>query len=38
MGKGDRKTKKGKRILGSYGITRPKIASKKKPIFKAKDE
>lgn len=24
MGKGDKKTAKGKRVMGSYGITRPK--------------
>ena len=29
MGKGDKKTAKGKRFMGSYGVTRPK--KKKKP-------
>ncbi len=29
MGKGDRKTKKGKIIKGSYGKTRPKKKKKK---------
>jgi len=29
MGKGDRKTKKGKIIKGSYGKTRPKTKKKK---------
>ncbi len=32
MGKGDRKTKKGKRILGTYGNSRPK--KKAAPIAK----
>lgn len=27
MGKGDRKTKKGKIAMGSYGVTRPKKGS-----------
>ena len=30
MGKGDRKTKKGKIIKGSYGKSRPQKAAKKK--------
>ncbi len=30
MGKGDRKTKKGKIIKGSYGKTRPQKTKKKK--------
>lgn len=39
MGKGDMKTKKGKRIAGSYGITRPRksavtVAPKKKSAKK----
>ena len=28
MGKGDKRTKKGKRIAGSYGNTRPRKAAK----------
>jgi len=28
MGRGDKKTAKGKRTIGSYGVTRPKKASK----------
>ncbi len=28
MGKGDQKTKKGKRVIGSYGISRPRKATK----------
>ena len=30
MGKGDKRTGKGKRRMGSYGNTRPKIKSKRK--------
>ncbi len=30
MGKGDKKTKRGKIVAGSYGKTRPKAKSKKK--------
>ncbi|AFC24793.1 30S ribosomal protein THX [Saprospira grandis] len=30
MGKGDRKTKKGKFYLGSYGVSRPKAAKVRK--------
>ena len=33
MGKGDKKTAKGKRILGSYGVSRPK--KKDKPVVVA---
>lgn len=33
MGKGDKKTAKGKRVMGSYGNTRPRLSNitKKKP-------
>jgi len=34
MGKGDRRTKKGKIIKGSYGVSRPK--KKKKPVVTEK--
>ena len=30
MGKGDKKTRKGKRFLGSFGKTRPKKEKKRK--------
>jgi len=30
MGKGDKKSKKGKIFMGSYGVSRPKKASKSK--------
>ncbi len=30
MGKGDKRTKKGKIINGSYGVSRPKTGNKKK--------
>lgn len=35
MGKGDKKTKKGKIIQGSYGVTRPRKAGsgKKTPVI-----
>ncbi len=29
MGKGDKKTRKGKITMGSYGVTRPKAKNKK---------
>lgn len=29
MGKGDKKTRKGKIAMGSYGVTRPKAKNKK---------
>ncbi len=32
MGKGDRKTKKGKIAMGSYGVRRPKSKNKKNKI------
>jgi 30S ribosomal protein S31 len=41
MGRGDKKTAKGKRAIGSYGITRPRKSSKpavavaEKPVAKA---
>lgn len=34
MGKGDRKTKKGKIIAGSYGNSRPKKVKKRKEAAK----
>jgi 30S ribosomal protein S31 len=34
MGKGDKKTKRGKIVNGSYGVRRPKI--KKRPTTKEK--
>ncbi|HJY12612.1 MAG TPA: 30S ribosomal protein THX [Flavobacterium sp.] len=37
MGKGDRKSRKGKIILGSHGKKRPRKASKPYPAEKAKD-
>ncbi len=37
MGKGDKKTKKGKICIGSYGVIRPKKkASARKPVAKKK--
>ncbi|MDY0101299.1 MAG: 30S ribosomal protein THX [Lentimicrobium sp.] len=36
MGKGDKKTKRGKIILGSHGVTRPKKTSK--PVMAPKKE
>ncbi len=35
MGRGDKKTKKGKISMGSYGVRRPK---KKATAYKAKEE
>ena len=32
MGKGDIKTKKGKRAAGSYGVTRPRKVEKKNEL------
>jgi len=32
MGKGDKKTKKGKMAMGSYGKTRPHDLKKNKPV------
>jgi len=37
MGKGDRKTKKGKRWRGSYGKTRPQKDNSSKKADKKKD-
>ena len=34
MGKGDKKTKKGKIVKGSYGVTRPKKLKAKKTVVK----
>jgi ribosomal small subunit protein bTHX len=31
MGKGDKRTKRGKIILGSHGVTRPKLVKKIAP-------
>ncbi|MBN9351001.1 MAG: 30S ribosomal protein THX [Chitinophagaceae bacterium] len=36
MGKGDKKTKKGKIFMGSFGNKRP--AGKKKPVIQAADK
>ncbi len=39
MGKGDKKTKKGKIFMGSYGVTRPKKKKKSGEVkAKAKSE
>ena len=44
MGKGDKKTKKGKRFMGSYGVSRKRksnrtiFKSKRKPSVKKKEE
>jgi ribosomal small subunit protein bTHX len=38
MGKGDKKTTKGKRAMGSYGITRKRKEEKVMPAPKAKKE
>jgi ribosomal small subunit protein bTHX len=35
MGRGDKKTKKGKQFMGSYGVSRPKAANKTKYVAKA---
>ena len=32
MGKGDKRTKRGKIILGSHGVTRPKTTKKNVPV------
>lgn len=45
MGKGDKKTAKGKRVMGSYGVTRPKkkstesapVAKTEKPAAEKKE-
>lgn len=40
MGKGDKKTRKGKRVMGSHGVTRPSnssIRSAKKALAPAKE-
>ncbi|WP_435137588.1 30S ribosomal protein THX [Formosa sp. A9] len=34
MGKGDKKTKRGKIYRGTYGVTRPRIKKKVKPETK----
>jgi 30S ribosomal protein S31 len=38
MGKGDKKTKRGKRHIGTHGVSRPKLkkSAAKKPATKAK--
>ena len=36
MGKGDKRTKRGKTFKGSYGNTRPHDPNKKKPAAKPK--
>jgi ribosomal small subunit protein bTHX len=33
MGKGDKKTRKGKLFLGSFGVTHPKKKNKKVPVI-----
>ncbi|HRD52924.1 MAG TPA: 30S ribosomal protein THX [Flavobacteriales bacterium] len=38
MGKGDRKTKKGKRRMGSAGKSRPSIRNKRRAVRKAAGE
>jgi len=38
MGKGDKKTTKGKRAMGSYGITRKRKEEKVMPAPKSKKE
>ncbi len=38
MGKGDKKTEKGKRFKGSFGKSRPKKGTKGKAKDKAKDK
>ena len=35
MGKGDKKSKKGKIFMGSYGVVRPRKASTGQPLVKA---
>jgi 30S ribosomal protein S31 len=36
MGKGDKKTKRGKLFMGSYGVSRPKKTDK--PVIKAEEK
>ncbi len=36
MGKGDKKSKQGKRFMGSFGVTRPRKAKKSKTASKKK--
>ena len=38
MGKGDKKTKKGKIFMGSFGKSRPVTKAKTKPAEKATDK
>lgn len=38
MGKGDKRTKKGKIFAGSFGNARPKNKKKNKPVIKPKVE
>jgi 30S ribosomal protein S31 len=38
MGKGDKKSKRGKIILGSYGVSRPRVKSKPSMPKKEKPE
>ena len=36
MGKGDKKSKQGKRFMGSYGVSRPRPSKKSKTASKKK--